>query len=236
MKKTILPFLLALGGLAAGPFAAADPREDYCYATYGNGACVDTSRGSSPSDEDRPVRQWTPEEIARTRDDVALGKVSHPEHCTPVAGGMQRCWKASFGLSTSAAKHLIVLYTLDASGKRQGNQLEYAGETGRLLWTAFYKDGEFGPKGSTSYNFYDAPAGQVYITKSNGTSFGTGKEQFANFYAPATQGVRELGLKSMNLRDTMHPEDYRQLLQAERHWRRIEAEYDRRWNRHPPLR
>ncbi|MBH5329824.1 DUF4189 domain-containing protein [Eikenella sp. S3360] len=50
MKKFILPALLALGSLAASQFAAANPQEHYCYAMYGNGACVDTSGGGGGYD------------------------------------------------------------------------------------------------------------------------------------------------------------------------------------------
>lgn len=55
MKKIILPALLAFGCLTAGQFAAANPQEHYCYAMYGNGACVDNSGGGYDS-EPAPYR------------------------------------------------------------------------------------------------------------------------------------------------------------------------------------
>ena len=79
-----------------------------------------------------------------------------------------------------------------------------------------------------AYNFYDAPAGQVSITKISGSGGWSGKQRITETAASQAQGLSELGLKSMNLRDTMHPDDYRQLLKAEQQIRQLEDEFKRK--------
>ena len=253
MRKTILPILLAFCGLAASQFAAANEnilrrehaqqmnRIGHCMQVYGNATCTDYSPSSSsysrPSYDSPSVSSSytppSPEELARINNWLRLNETRTPKHCTPVADRMQRCWEGNYHPMPADSKHpairpLVKLYTLDDKGNIQGHELEYSRQTNKLLWTTFYRDGQPNPKDSAAYNFYDAPAGQVGITKISGSGGWSGKQRITETAASQAQGLSELGLKSINLRDTMHPDDYRQLLKAEQQIRQLEDEFKRK--------
>lgn len=253
MHKTILPILLAFFELVASRFVVADVnilrqqhaqemnRIGYCMQVYGNATCTNYSPSSSsygrpsydsPSDSSS-YTPLSPEELAKINNWLRLNEARTPKHCTPVADRMQRCWEGNYHPMPTDSKHptirpLVKLYTLDANGNIQGHELEYSRQTNKLLWTTFYRDGKPNPKDSAAYNFYDAPVGQVSITKISRSGGWLGKQRITETAASQVQGLSELGLKSMNLRDTMHPDDYRQLLKAEQHIRQLEDEFKRK--------
>lgn len=190
--------------------------------------------GSRSSDDRYPVRTVTAEDIALSGDTVALYEARNPKQCTKLSNGMQRCWEGLYHnppINHPATRPLIKLYTLDSEGRMHGWHLEY-GKYRQLLWTNYWHHGNIHPTGSKEYNFYDAPEGKVNIAERLNDRETTGNRGWGKVITePQAQGLRELGLKSMKLQDTMHPDDWKAMIRAEQHWKEVEKEYDRRWHK-----
>ena len=92
------------------------------------------------------------------------------------------------------------------------------------------KDNQPYPTGSKSYNFHDAPKNQTNVTERLNDRKTTGDKGWGpTLVIPQAQAVQELGLKSMSLQDAIHPDDFKQLLQAEKYLQEVERAYLRKY-------
>lgn len=153
-------------------------------------------------------------------------------HVSSTQDGWQRCWRAWYArLSNSNLERIypkIELYTLDGQGKQQGWQLDYG--RGKLLWANYWKDNQPYPTGSKSYHFHDAPKNQANVTERLNDRKTTGDKGWGQtLVIPQAQAVQELGLKSTSLQDAIHPDDFKQLLQAEKYLQEVERAYLRKY-------
>lgn len=231
---------------AAFPFqsASADPanermrreadrqmlQQGYCQSVYGNAGCVPPSNPRSPNcianphhvscpRDVRRVPRYTPEQWAQIQSRAGLLDAQMPVRCTPLENGTKRCWQGWFGKPDERALQAVYpkvdLYVQNRDGEVQGWKLEYG--RGRLLWATFWKDGQ----PVANINFRDAPAGRA-----NAVVYGE-REQTAS--ATEAEGLRSIGIAGMNLQDTMHPDDFHELISALGRAQRLEREHTRRY-------
>ena len=237
ITQPILASLFTLSCLSAyavhptqGPLQNDPSLCAYGYNTAGN--CGYHYGGSQHSYSPPPTRIYSPEEVALINDNVTLDKAQNPTQCTQLANGWQRCWRAWYARPSNRNLELVYpkveLYTLDNQGKQQGWQLDYG--RGKLLWANYWKDNQPYPTGSKNYNFYDAPKGKANVTERLNDRKTTGDKGWGQLLViPQEQAVQELCLKNMSLKDTMHPDDFKQLIQAEKYLQEVERVYLRKY-------
>lgn len=237
ITQPILATLFALSCLSAyavhptqGPLQNDPALCAYGYNTAGN--CGYHYGGSQHSYSPPPTRTYSPQEEALIKDNVTLNDAQNPIQCTQLPNGWQRCWRAWYARPSNSNLERIYpkieLYMLDGQGKQQGWQLDYG--RGKLLWANYWKDNQPYPTGSKSYNFHDAPKNQANVTERLNDRQTTGDKGWGQtLVIPQAQAVQELGLKSMSLQDAIHPDDFKQLLQAEKYLQEVERAYLRKY-------
>lgn len=228
--------LLALSTLCLCQAAAADNRNNarmerfhqqrigYCHSVYGNADCVPPAAAPRANCISNPHHASCPREIARAplytpeqweqiQKQAKRLQAEMPVRCTAIANSGKRCWRAYFGepnnRALAALYPKVELYAQDKSGETQGWVLEYG--RGKLLWANFWQNGQ--PR--ANINFHDAPRGQANMVVYDG------KQR-----PPATvaqeQALRHIGIVGMNLQESMHPDDFKELISAARQARQMQ--------------
>ncbi|OAM26374.1 MULTISPECIES: hypothetical protein [Eikenella] len=137
------------------------------------------------------------------RDSSAFVRNS-PSRCAPLSGGEKICYQAYLDPSLSAQK--VEIYFQNRQNRRHGQAFHY--ENGIFVENVAYVDGNEWWTGGKRYSRLNA---HTYAVE----EYGRYGRRVPNSRAevPAEQMLRELGLKSVRLKDAVPPEFYEEIMQ-----------------------